>query len=358
MSTRSLIAIESDNKIKSVYVHWDGYLKKNGVVLQENYTTQAQVEALIELGDISSLGPTVGTKHPFSLYDHIKDAPNLEKEQEMKDDFNNQYASMTTYYSRDRDDKDVEPQTFATPTEAVNANLAADIEFAYLFSNNEWLVASDENGWKFESLISQLEDEGIEFKSPIPVPVPTSTTIHLGKIDATDNGIKDNAIDINIKLKDGKFTASGAVWNRLKTDIISGGQNIDEIFEYFPDNITVAKVYTIWKKYHLNDMNAGTQLQEDWLEQQRNSGELSRDASYEDTCEALKEHGLYEVEHNNEPYRYGAAWITQEIPQSIITEIMSIIKDNANQAPKPNKEKMKAKADVNLKDAVNNSVKF
>jgi hypothetical protein len=166
MSTRSLIAIESNNETKSVYAHWDGYLENNGVILQENYTTQTEVEALIELGDISSLQETVGTKHPFSLFDHIKDAPTLEKKQAMEDDFNNQYANMTTYYSRDRDEKGVEPQTFATPTEAVNANLTANIEFAYLFSDNEWHVATPDSDWDFSPLSTALLSNNIPFSLP------------------------------------------------------------------------------------------------------------------------------------------------------------------------------------------------
>jgi hypothetical protein len=62
MSTRSRIAIEKQNgTVKSIYCHFDGYLSNNGEKLQNHYSTKEQLEQLIELGDISSLGDTPET---------------------------------------------------------------------------------------------------------------------------------------------------------------------------------------------------------------------------------------------------------------------------------------------------------
>ena len=59
MATRSRIAIENqDGSVTSIYCHWDGYTSGVGKTLEKWYTTQAKVEALIELGDISSLDMT------------------------------------------------------------------------------------------------------------------------------------------------------------------------------------------------------------------------------------------------------------------------------------------------------------
>jgi predicted CxxxxCH...CXXCH cytochrome family protein len=59
MSTRSRIAIENqDGTVTSIYCHFDGYTDGVGKMLEKWYTTQAKVEALIELGDISSLDMT------------------------------------------------------------------------------------------------------------------------------------------------------------------------------------------------------------------------------------------------------------------------------------------------------------
>jgi hypothetical protein len=60
MATRSRIAIENqDGSVTSVYCHWDGYIKTNGVILDENYYTKDKVEELIALGDLSSLDETI-----------------------------------------------------------------------------------------------------------------------------------------------------------------------------------------------------------------------------------------------------------------------------------------------------------
>lgn len=66
MGTRSTIAIQNvDGTVTGIYCHWDGYLSNNGRILEENYTTEEAVRELIALGDLSSLGETVGTKHDF-----------------------------------------------------------------------------------------------------------------------------------------------------------------------------------------------------------------------------------------------------------------------------------------------------
>jgi hypothetical protein len=66
MGTRSTIAIQNeDGTVTGIYVHWDGYLSHNGRILQENYTDEAKVRELIALGDLSSLGAEIGTKHNF-----------------------------------------------------------------------------------------------------------------------------------------------------------------------------------------------------------------------------------------------------------------------------------------------------
>ena len=66
MATRGTIAMVRDNgSVAQIYSHWDNYLEHNGVLLVNNYNTAAKVEELLSLGDISSLGKTVGVAHPF-----------------------------------------------------------------------------------------------------------------------------------------------------------------------------------------------------------------------------------------------------------------------------------------------------
>lgn len=57
MSTRGRIGLQqNDGRIKSIYVHWDAYPDGVGRKLQKWYTNPDKIEALLDLGDISSLG--------------------------------------------------------------------------------------------------------------------------------------------------------------------------------------------------------------------------------------------------------------------------------------------------------------
>ena len=49
------------------------------------------------------------------------------------------------------------------------------------------------------------------------------------------------------------FSASGEISND------SFGQNLDEMYRLNGDNYLFRRIYKYWKKYHLNDLQAGTQ---------------------------------------------------------------------------------------------------
>ena len=59
MSTRSNIVYDTGKSVRAVYCHHDGYLHHNGRILFEHYNSEDKVEALINIGDFSSLKPTV-----------------------------------------------------------------------------------------------------------------------------------------------------------------------------------------------------------------------------------------------------------------------------------------------------------
>ena len=66
MGTRSTIALEyADGTVDQIYCHWDGYLDWNGKMLAEHYTDPFKVRQLMDLGDMSSLQPCIGTQHAF-----------------------------------------------------------------------------------------------------------------------------------------------------------------------------------------------------------------------------------------------------------------------------------------------------
>ncbi len=69
MSTHSRIGIQNeDGTFTTIYCRFDGnYSYKNSVgsILFKHYITITKIKKLIHLGDLSSLGPTIGEKHYF-----------------------------------------------------------------------------------------------------------------------------------------------------------------------------------------------------------------------------------------------------------------------------------------------------
>jgi hypothetical protein len=67
MATRSHIGVKNhkEGTVDYIYCHWDGYPKHVGKVLTEYYQDMDRVNALMKLGDLSSLGPEIGEKHEF-----------------------------------------------------------------------------------------------------------------------------------------------------------------------------------------------------------------------------------------------------------------------------------------------------
>jgi hypothetical protein len=97
MATRSTIALEfADGTVEQVYCHWDGYLEHNGKMLLEHYSNPFILRDLIDLGGLSSLRATIGTKHAFSQFDLPK---------EDVEAFVNLTRDMCTFYARDRGER-------------------------------------------------------------------------------------------------------------------------------------------------------------------------------------------------------------------------------------------------------------
>ena len=66
MGTRSTIALEyADGTVEQVYCHWDGYLSHNGQILLDDWTDPFKLQKLIDLGNLSSLAPELGSRHDF-----------------------------------------------------------------------------------------------------------------------------------------------------------------------------------------------------------------------------------------------------------------------------------------------------
>ena len=121
MSTRSLIAKQiGEDEYLTIYCHSDGYLTYNGAMLLDHYNTPEKVDALLELGDISSLGKR------------------LEPEQGEKHSFESPIDDVTIAYSRDRGDKNTEAEKYSLK-DLDNPN--GWHAYVYIFT--------DKNEWKF-----------------------------------------------------------------------------------------------------------------------------------------------------------------------------------------------------------------
>jgi hypothetical protein len=95
MATRSTIALEyADGTVDKIYCHWDGYIDHNGKILFQHYVDPFKTQRLMDLGDVSSLGPDIGDKHEFDC-PHKYGTPEYEAWTEAK-------REVTTFYGRDR----------------------------------------------------------------------------------------------------------------------------------------------------------------------------------------------------------------------------------------------------------------
>lgn len=98
--------------------------------------------------------------------------------------------------------------------------------------------------------------------------------------------------------------------------------NLAEV-EFSPgwDVHKLALLIQIWKRWHNNDMRAGSPAQMEHLRIVQTTTGLK--LTHENVCEILQDAGLYVDDHFNwgsdtAGYRYGSAWIFEQLPESVI----------------------------------------
>jgi len=111
MSTNANINVKTaDGKYKAIYLHWDGDMALG--ILQKHYNSQEQAEALVALGDLSSLrsrlAPEAGEQHSFS----------------------NAVEDVCIFYGRDRGETGCGYATSHKPVK--------DFNYCYVFEDGEW----------------------------------------------------------------------------------------------------------------------------------------------------------------------------------------------------------------------------
>jgi len=105
MSTRSSITVKcKDEKFRSVYCHFDGYIEGVGHTLLKNYNSQELARKIVNLGDLSS------------LFESVEDS---------------------VFYGRDRKEDNVNALVKNTYKECMRENKQ---QYNYLWDGEKWLV--------------------------------------------------------------------------------------------------------------------------------------------------------------------------------------------------------------------------
>lgn len=139
MGTHATVSIKTNERIRTIYCHYDGYLSSLGRVLLEHYTTEERINELIDFGDASSiyknLCPLEDSEHSF-LYPQ---------------------KDTCVFYHRDRGE-DLVIKKYASETSLLHNG---GMEYNYLFRDGEWYYCfSTRNGFsKWEKLATIKEEK-------------------------------------------------------------------------------------------------------------------------------------------------------------------------------------------------------
>ena len=123
---------------------------------------------------------------------------------------------------------------------------------------------------------------------------------------------KGRRLHVEVELKDGVFTA------HCNGPAIYWGQCLDRAGkELNIKNPVFLQIVHFWKLYHLNDMKAGDS------EQEKAVKEYTKDHkyNYDEVCKYLESKNL--LVHNG--YRYGTAWLKEDIPAEDIEAIERLL---------------------------------
>lgn len=149
---------------------------------------------------------------------------------------------------------------------------------------------------------------------------------YLGKCDADGNGRNVNEAYITWSYDGTTFSMCAEVWQANKRDIIRGGQCVDTVAAFFPHNKKAQRMVEIWKRWHLNDLTAGSPAQEAWLREHRDEFPGYPVSHYTWVAEQLAAAGLNpdpNYLYKGQPYKYGHAWLKEELPAEVRAEIES-----------------------------------
>lgn len=102
----------------------------------------------------------------------------------------------------------------------------------------------------------------------------------------------------------------------------SCGQNYNDFKYFYNDYPELPGIVDIWKRWHLNGLNAGTRIQTEFI---LTKFSFHRDEAlpyydYNAVVAELKKADLY-VDRG---YVYGTAWLVEQLPQEVIDKVKSL----------------------------------
>lgn len=132
-----------------------------------------------------------------------------------------------------------------------------------------------------------------------------------------------------ITFKDGHLSIYGVIGPKSNGNAFgAAGQIHEELDRVVPakgwDAESVKKFQKVWERWHLNDLRAGSPKQMRFLESLAANG---KPVDYENAVKAMKEAGIYEdvdFIHEGKPYRYGSAWLKEEVPAEVLEWLQSL----------------------------------
>ena len=130
--------------------------------------------------------------------------------------------------------------------------------------------------------------------------IPDATHhIHIRAIDGT-------RFHITLKLTNGRVSIVGDMFAKWAKTPYGVGQIVDELEAY-----GYKEQARLWQEWHLNDMQVGTELQQEAV--------LGIEGSYAHKCTYLAYAGLL----IDRGYKYGSGWLVKEITQADWVELVA-----------------------------------
>lgn len=232
MSTRSSISLKlKDGTVKTVYCHFDGYIENVGKILFKNYKTYDEINALLELGDISILNKSI-ERPTGHCYNHPADG-------------------CTVFYKRDRGESDVE---FAITDTFADADKQ---EYNYIFENGFWNVEYNVDNFIMLDVAIKIEDElreddkdEAELIDAQSKEVEAQVSSEEARLNLTKTSDYKEYICVNNQGIEDSFTESSLYCSNKKhddSDMIYVFDNAGEVQECFIDRFEIVKVKEVKK---------------------------------------------------------------------------------------------------------------